>query len=224
MKKTNLLLITFTLIFSACTNEVEKIPETEKEKASYALGVNFAETANGVIPLDSIDIDLLHQGLNDFFKNNDLLIKNQDCLPIIQEYISKIQIAKQELGKNQLNEWLADSTKIIEAKITSSGLKYEIITTGTGNKPTENDNVSVHYYGYLTDGTKFDSSFDRGEPASFPVSGVISGWTEALLLMNVGSKWKLTIPANLAYGEKGAGAIIAPNSDLMFIVELLKIN
>ena len=173
---------------------------------------------------DSIDIDLLHQGLNDFFKNNDLLIENQDCLPIIQEYISKIQIAKQELGKNKLNEWLADSTKIIEAKITSSGLKYEIITTGAGNKPTENDNVSVHYYGSLTDGTKFDSSFDRGEPASFPVSGVISGWTEALLLMNVGSKWKLTIPANLAYGEKGAGAIIAPNSDLIFIVELLKIN
>jgi len=224
MKKTNLALIVFALIFSACTNEINKNPETEKEKASYALGVNFAETANGVIPLDSIDIDLLQQGLNDFFEDTDLLIEKEECLPIIQGYISKIQTAKQEAGKNELNKWLSDSTKIIDTKVTLSGLKYEIIKNGEGEKPTENDNVSVHYYGSLTDGTKFDSSFDRGEPTSFPVSGVIPGWTEALLLMNIGSKWKLTIPANLAYGEKGAGAIIPPNSDLIFIVELMAIN
>jgi FKBP-type peptidyl-prolyl cis-trans isomerase FklB len=105
-----------------------------------------------------------------------------------------------------------------------SGLQYEVINDGTGPIPTIEDNVTTHYHGTLIDGTVFDSSVDRGEPASFPVGGVIKGWTEALQLMSVGSKWKLYVPYDLAYGERGAGAQIGPYSTLIFEVELISIN
>ena len=107
---------------------------------------------------------------------------------------------------------------------TESGIKYQILVNGSGAKPTLNDQVETHYHGTLLDGTVFDSSIDRGETVSFPVSGVIPGWTEALQLMSVGSKWKLIIPSELAYGERGAGQMIPPNSDLIFIVELVSIK
>jgi FKBP-type peptidyl-prolyl cis-trans isomerase FklB len=103
-------------------------------------------------------------------------------------------------------------------------LKYEVITPGTGKSPTLNDSVTVNYRGTLTNGTEFDSSYKRGKPATFPVSGVIKGWTEALQLMQEGAKWKLTIPPDLAYGSRGAGGAIGPNETLIFEVELLKVN
>ena len=105
-----------------------------------------------------------------------------------------------------------------------SGLQYEILKQGSGAKPTINDNVTTHYHGTLIDGTIFDSSVDRGQPATFPVSGVIKGWTEALQLMSVGSKWRLYVPYDLAYGERGAGANIGPFTTLIFEVELISIN
>lgn len=107
---------------------------------------------------------------------------------------------------------------------TASGLKYEVIIPGTGKSPTLNDSVTVNYRGTLTNGTEFDSSYKRGKPATFPVSGVIKGWTEALQLMQEGAKWKLTIPPDLAYGSRGAGGAIGPNETLIFEVELLKVN
>jgi len=107
---------------------------------------------------------------------------------------------------------------------TASGLKYEILTEGAGPKPTATDTVTVHYKGTLTNGKVFDSSYDRGEPISFPLNGVIKGWTEGLQLMSVGSKYRLTIPASLGYGAAGAGGVIPPNATLVFEVELLKIN
>ena len=107
---------------------------------------------------------------------------------------------------------------------TASGLQYEVLTNGTGSTPVETDQVTVHYHGTLVDGTVFDSSVERGQPATFPVNGVIKGWVEALQLMNVGSKYKLYIPSDLAYGERGAGGSIGPNETLIFEVELLSIN
>ena len=111
-----------------------------------------------------------------------------------------------------------------EVVTTASGLKYEIVEAGTGKQPTLTDTVTVHYRGTLLDGTEFDSSIKRGKPATFPVSGVIKGWTEALQLMKEGAKWKLTIPPDLAYGARGAGGVIGPNETLQFDVELIKVN
>ena len=111
-----------------------------------------------------------------------------------------------------------------ETVTTASGLKYEVITPGTGKTPTLNDSVTVNYRGTLTNGTEFDSSYKRGKPATFPVGGVIKGWTEALQLMQEGAKWKLIIPPELAYGSRGAGSVIGPNETLIFEVELLKVN
>jgi len=119
--------------------------------------------------------------------------------------------------------FLAENAKKDGITVTDSGLQYEIITAGTGEKPTATSRVKTHYHGTLIDGTVFDSSVQRGEPIDFPVNGVIAGWTEALQLMPVGSKWRLYIPHNLAYGERGAGAGIAPFSALIFDVELLDI-
>jgi FKBP-type peptidyl-prolyl cis-trans isomerase FklB len=111
-----------------------------------------------------------------------------------------------------------------ETVTTPSGLKYEVITPGTGKSPKLSDSVTVNYRGTLTNGTEFDSSYKRGKPATFPVSGVIKGWTEALQLMQEGAKWKLTIPPDLAYGSRGAGGVIGPNETLVFEVELLKVD
>jgi FKBP-type peptidyl-prolyl cis-trans isomerase FklB len=125
-----------------------------------------------------------------------------------------------EEGANYLQE----NAKREGVTTLPSGLQYEVIKDGTGSIPTLEDNVTTHYHGTLVDGTVFDSSVDRGEPASFPVGGVIKGWTEALQLMSVGSKWKLYVPYDLAYGERGAGAQIGPYSTLIFEVELISIN
>lgn len=119
--------------------------------------------------------------------------------------------------------FLVENAKKDGVNVTESGLQYEVLVEGNGAKPTRSDSVRVHYTGTLTNGTTFDSSVARGVPAEFPVSGVIAGWTEALQLMPVGSKWRLTIPHNLAYGERGAGASIPPFSVLVFEVELLDI-
>jgi len=119
---------------------------------------------------------------------------------------------------------LATNGKRAEVTTLASGLQYEVITEGTGAKPAATDKVTVHYHGTLIDGTVFDSSVDRGQPASFPVNGVIPGWVEALQLMPTGSKWKLFIPSDLAYGARGAGGDIGPNATLIFDVELISIN
>ena len=143
---------------------------------------------------------------------------------IIQRYMTKKQLKKQKEVDALKNIWFQDTLSIGDMFTTESGIKYQILLNGTGAKPTLNDQVETHYHGTLLDGTVFDSSIDRGETVSFPVSGVIPGWTEALQLMSVGSKWKLIIPSELAYGERGAGQMIPPNSDLIFIVELVSIK
>jgi FKBP-type peptidyl-prolyl cis-trans isomerase FklB len=168
---------------------------------------------------------LVKSGLIDALDTNRLaVIAGQNCQQVIQSFFMKKQMEAQQENKLVLSSWLADTSSSNEVISTESGLKYQILVDAQGAKPSIDDQVETHYHGTLLDGTVFDSSIERGETAKFPVSGVIKGWTEALQLMSVGSKWKLIIPSELAYGEAGAGQMIAPNSDLVFVVELISIN
>ena len=224
MKKINLLIISVSLILSACTNKnTYKTPETEMEKVSYSLGVNMASSVKSQ-GLDSIDANAVAKAFEDVFQENDLDISEEESMKILQEYFGKLQAEKSAKANEAGAAYLAEN-KIKEGVITTeSGLQYEVLVSGNGAKPTTNDQVTVHYHGMLTDGTVFDSSIERGSPATFGVTQVIKGWTEALQLMSVGDKWKLTIPANLAYGDQGAGGMIGPGATLIFEVELLGIN
>ncbi len=219
-----LLIISFAIILSACSQSgTNKTPETEMEKVSYSLGVNVA-TGVKAQGLDSIDTDALASAFNDVFEGNELKISEEESVKILQEYFTTLQTKKQAKTIEEGAAYLTENAKKEGVITTESGLQYEILTTGNGKKPTASDKVTVHYHGMLTDGTVFDSSVDRGEPAQFGVTQVIPGWVEALQLMSVGDKWKLTIPSNLAYGDRGAGGIIGPGATLVFEVELISIN
>ena len=224
MKKINLLIISVSLILSACTyKNTYKTPETEMEKVSYSLGVNMASSVKSQ-GLDTIDANAVAKAFEDVFQENVLDISEEESMKILQEYFGKLQAEKSAKANEAGAAYLAEN-KIKEGVITTeSGLQYEVLVSGNGAKPTTNDQVTVHYHGMLTDGTVFDSSIERGSPATFGVTQVIKGWTEALQLMSVGDKWKLTIPANLAYGDQGAGGMIGPGATLIFEVELLGIN
>ncbi len=224
MKKINLLIISVALILSACTdNNAYKTPETEMEKVSYSLGVNMASTVKAQ-GLDSIDANSVAKAFTDVFEGNDLDISEEESMKILQDFFGKKQAEKSAKANEAGKAYLAENGAKEGVTTTESGLQYEILSSGDGAKPTTNDQVTVHYHGMLTDGTVFDSSIDRGQPATFGVTQVIKGWTEALQLMSVGDKWKLTIPSNLAYGDQGAGGMIGPGATLIFEVELLEIN
>lgn len=206
-----------------------KIPETEKEKISYVIGVNAVN--NFKSRGDDFDLEMVIQGLRDAHLGNKLLISEEESRSILDAYRAK-QFQKQvedsrisaEKNKEDGDAFLAKN-KTKEGVVTlASGLQYKIIKAGDGRKPTDEDMVQVHYRGTLLDGTEFDSSFKRGKPSSFSLSGIIPGWREALKLMPVGSKWQLFIPSGLAYGAKGAGSDIGPNATLIFEVELLGIE
>ena len=204
--------------------------DTETKKLSYSVGVNVASgiKAQGV---EAIDTKAISKSFNDVFQGNDLEISEQESLQFIQTYFRDLQLKKQSQAaeKSKLLEqegiaYLAENAKKEGVVTTESGLQYEVLTKGSGASPTADDSVTVHYTGTLIDGTVFDSSVERGEPATFGVTQVIAGWTEALQLMSVGDKLRLVIPSDLAYGLRGAGPSIGPNSTLIFEVELLKIN
>ena len=196
---------------------------SEMEKVSYSLGVSIATNVKSQ-GLEQVDYESLTNAFRDVFENNQLQISENESNMILQDYFGKLANKKKqaniEAGKNFLNE----NAQRDGVTTTESGLQYEVLKEGTGNLPKETDKVTVHYHGTLIDGTVFDSSVDRGEPATFPVNGVIPGWVEALQLMKVGAKYKLFIPSDLAYGERGAGGAIGPNATLVFEVELISIN
>ncbi|MEC8273499.1 MAG: FKBP-type peptidyl-prolyl cis-trans isomerase, partial [Bacteroidota bacterium] len=161
---------------------------------------------------------------SDAYFGNEVIINEEDANMLLQEYYIELSQKKSQEAISIGQAFLDENAKNEGVITTASGLQYEVINKGTGATPVESDQVTVHYHGTLVDGTVFDSSVERGQPATFPVNGVIPGWVEALQLMNVGSKYKLYIPSDLAYGERGAGGSIGPNETLIFEVELLSIN
>ena len=201
----------------------------DKDKVSYAIGLNIGKS----MKTEGLDInpDVLAAAMKDVFAGAKTQLTDEEVQAVMQDFQKKM-MAKQAavrdegLGKNKAEgeKFLADNKKKEGIKTTASGLQYKVITDGKGKTPKATDTVKTHYRGTLISGTEFDSSYKRGEPAEFPVGGVIKGWTEALQLMKEGSKWQLYIPSDLAYGERGAGKDIGPNSTLIFDIELISVK
>jgi FKBP-type peptidyl-prolyl cis-trans isomerase FklB len=206
---------------------------TRKQKFSYALGMNIGTSLGGTLKTQAVEVDwsLVIQGLKDTTSGAKTRLTEQEEKAVLTEVQNEVRKQQTEKTKEASEKNKTDGEAFLAANKSKegvvtlpSGLQYKILTAGTGPKPTASDSVVCNYKGTLIDGKEFDSSYKRGQPATFPVSGVIKGWTEALQLMPVGSKWQLFIPSNLAYGERGAGAEIGPNSTLVFEVELLSIQ
>lgn len=202
---------------------------SDVEKASYSIGLNMGKQMSQI--KEQISFDLVKLGINDAYNGSELKLTDDEvraALTEFQERLKKAQTDKAKIigdGNKTAGEAYLTTNKTAEGvKTTESGLQYKVITEGTGSIPKSTDTVITHYKGTLIDGTEFDSSYKRGQPATFPVTGVIKGWTEALQLMKTGSKWQLFIPSALAYGERGAGQNIGPNSTLIFEIELLEIK
>ncbi|MEI6614091.1 MAG: FKBP-type peptidyl-prolyl cis-trans isomerase [Chrysiogenales bacterium] len=238
MKKIHILTFSLLLvIFGACGKaaSVAAKPlkaedlDNQKKKVSYAIGLdigkNFKERAM------DIDMEIMIQGLRDAQGSGKPLLSAEEIQKTMTQFQQDMMKVEQEkrMGQAQGNKakeeaFLKENAKKPGIKVTASGLQYLVISTGAGPLPKLTDTVKVHYRGTTLDGTEFDSSYKRNQPAVFPLNGVIKGWTEALLLMKVGSKWQVFLPSALAYGEQGAGQVIGPNATLIFDVELLSIE
>ena len=192
------------------------------EKVSYALGLSLGNNLSGS-GVSSLDYAQLAKGIQDVMEQNKPEMSYEEAQTIIENFFQTLQAAGGDKAQSEGKAFLEENSKRGEIVTLASGLQYEIMTEGAGATPKASDSVKVHYHGTLIDGKVFDSSVNRGEPATFGVTQVISGWVEALQLMPVGSKWKLYIPSELAYGAQGAGQAIAPHSALIFEVELLDI-
>ena len=192
------------------------------DKISYALGLNMGNSfrSSGI---KDLDIQEFAQAIDDVLKGNSLKISYDEAKEVMNDFFSRLQEEKLTINKKAGEEFLKINKERPGIKTTSSGVQYEVIKEGTGKKPKATDTVKVHYEGKLIDGQIFDSSIQRGEPATFGLNQVIPGWTEALQLMPIGSKYRIYLPSELAYGERGAGEMIEPNSTLVFDVELLDI-
>jgi FKBP-type peptidyl-prolyl cis-trans isomerase FklB len=198
--------------------------KSKKDKLSYAVGVQIG--ANLVQSgFDDMDHDVLLKGITDVLAQKDILMNPEEVMKVINESYEAFK-KKAETENAKAGKAFLDENKKKDGVITlPSGLQYRVLNEGKGGaKPTIDSTVTTHYEGTTIEGKVFDSSFQRGEPATFPVNGVIAGWTEALQLMSVGDTYELVIPSDLAYGPQGAGNDIAPNSTLVFKVELLGVN
>lgn len=212
-------------------NTPKKMLNTEKEKLSYAIGLSIAQNMKQQGIGNSISSSVISMALEDVFKGNKPLLSMDEAQNVIQTFFAAEQAKKsaeqaKNAGPNEAagKAFLEENKKRAGVMVTPSGLQYEILKEGNGEKPAPTDEVTTHYHGTLISGEVFDSSVDRGQPATFPVNGVIQGWQEALPMMKTGSKWKLFVPSNLAYGNQGAGAKIGPGTTLIFEVELISIN
>lgn len=203
--------------------------KTLEQKASYSVGVNFFNrmSAQGI----KLDLDALTHGLNDAAKGNKPALTVEEMSAVLKEFQAKMQtaqLAKQNatatLNLDAGKAFLSKNAKLDGVVTTKSGLQYKVLKEGTGATPKAEDTVVTHYEGRLIDGRVFDSSYKRNEPATFPVKGVIKGWTEALQLMKVGAKWQLYIPSDIAYGASKRSELIQANSTLVFDIELLDIK
>lgn len=226
LKKSLLPVLAAAFIVASCNAQNKKTDNTKMsstiDSVSYGLGVAIGNNLKNS-GFDSLKVELMSQALSDVFAGK-ATMKQEEADKIIQGYMMEKEKMKGEDNLKKGQAFLDANKSKDGVKTTASGLQYIVMKEGAGAKPTLNDKVTTHYHGTLTDGTVFDSSVERGQPASFPVSGVIPGWTEALQMMTVGSKYKLFVPANLGYGERGAGGKIGPNSVLIFEVELISID
>ena len=225
--------IVLLMIAISCTSS-EKVVETPQltdymDTVSYSVGVDIGKSFR----LQEMDInpDVMARGLSDAFSDKETALTDEEIQSTLINFRQEFQQKQREIAQRKAQEaavaeeaYLAESASKEGVVSLPSGLQYKVIIPGDGPSPLTTDKVKVHYKGSLADGTIFDSSYDRGQPTSFTVSGVIKGWTEALLLMQVGSKWELTIPSKLGYGTRGSGDRIPPNSTLLFEVELLAIE
>ncbi len=217
------------LILTVQAGAEEPALKDQKEKISYSIGLNIGTN----LKAQNIDInpDLLGRGIKDALTGTQPLLTQEEIKEVLSAF-QKEMTAKTDAARAAVSEqnktdgaaFLAENGKKEGVITLQSGLQYKVLTAGTGAKPKVTDTVVTNYKGTLIDGTEFDSSYTRGEPAEFPVNKVIAGWTEALQLMETGSKWQLFIPANLAYDEKGYADVIAPNSVLVFELELISIK
>ena len=199
-----------------------------KDKASYTIGFNIGSS----LMRDEVELDpaFIFEGLSDAIQGKRRRLTDEEIEKVMKDF--QEQVGKRQQARNQSSEknnttqgaaFLAANAKKPGVVTLPSGLQYKVVKAGTGATPTAQDTVKTHYRGTLINGKEFDSSYSRGKPAQFPVSGVIRGWTEALQKMKVGAKWQLYIPSNLAYGPRGAGSQIGPNATLIFDIELLEI-
>ena len=239
MKKTVLFLAAISLVFASAEAKSKKPEKTivqapvnvlvnDVDSMSYALGLNvgtdFSKNLKG-IPGGKSNIDLLIKGFTTAMKGDSAIMKPEVAMEFFKGYITKASAKDAELKKSVGEKFLAENKTKDSVKTTASGLQYKVLIAKDGPKPQATDSVKVHYQGFLIDGTKFDSSVDRGEPITFPLNQVIPGWTEGVQLMSVGSKYKFYVPYALGYGEKGAGNGAIPGfSTLIFEVQLLDIK
>jgi FKBP-type peptidyl-prolyl cis-trans isomerase FklB len=213
-------------LVSAAENKVLK---DQKDKVSYSIGVNIGSNLK-TMPVE-VNLDLVIKGIRDMVSGTKPLMTEQEIRETMMSFQKEVTAKYAEqmkvLGAKNKKEgeaFLAENKKKEGVTTLPSGLQYKVLTAGTGKKPLDTDTVTVQYRGTLIDGTEFDSSYHRGKPATFPVKGVIPGWTEALKLMKPGAKWQIFVPSQLAYGERGAGNKIGPHATLIFEVELISIQ
>ena len=216
------LAVTSALALSATTAQADINLEDTQQKVSYSIGILIAgQLAND---FDDLDLNAFVEGFNQNYNGEATAISPQEAMQTVQAYQRDQQVAQNANTLAESEAFLAETAQQEGINITKSGLQYKIIEQGTGVQPQATDNVTVHYRGTLMNGQEFDSSYARGEPATFPLNGVIAGWTEGLQLMKEGGKFEFYIHPDLGYGERGAGGAIGPNAALVFQVELIKVG
>ncbi len=228
MKRVSALLLGL-LLLAGCSAEKTDLDNFE-QKYSYALGQDIGRSLKN-LPLD-IEMEYMFQGVRDALADEQKnLLTDEEMATVMKEFAQKMQDAQKEKREASAKDnedkgkaFREENGKKEGVTTTESGLQIETVTKGEGAKPKAEDIVTVHYTGTLIDGKEFDSSVKRGQPANFPLNGVIKGWTEGLQLMNVGGKYKLVVPPELAYGANGAGQLIGPNATLVFEIELISIG
>ncbi len=229
MKYFSVIILGLLFLSSQVLGDEKGALKNQKDRLSYVIGMDIGTNLKN----QSVEInpDLLLKGLKDGLSGNKPLMSDQEIKETIAEFQKEMQAKQEEMAKKMGEKnkkegeaFLAENRKKEGVVTLASGLQYKVLKKGSGKKPKLTDTVTTHYKGTLIDGTEFDSSYRRGQPATFPVNGVITGWTEALQLMEEGAKWQLFIPPQLAYGERGAGPRIGPNATLIFEVELISIQ
>lgn len=225
-----LLLLPFSYTFAQNKKDVKAKTATSKtevmngvDSLSYSIGVQVAEYYKQTQNVEKVNADYIKKAFNDVYNNKTLTIPEEEANMFIQQKLQEFMSNKIKAVKDSGNQFLEANKKRPGVVTLPDGLQYEIVTKGTGPIPTAEDTVKANYIGALIDGKEFDNSYKRGEPLTIPVSGVIKGWTEALEMMPVGSTWKLYIPSDLAYGDRGAGGVIPGGATLTFTIELLDI-